>query len=132
MQNNARKYAVNLLSGWLTAIQQQNKAIRRKNKLINRLRREVEATKKQRDYFEQSHLMTLKEINGLRDEHKDKLTEANNAAEEVIDSLKIMLHEVGGCDSENDYHKGHDKAVDEMQLWMVENIPNFKEKLCTK
>jgi len=39
----------------------------------------IKELEKQRDYFEQSHLMTLKEINGLHEElqkHKDALLEA--------------------------------------------------------
>lgn len=58
---------------------------------------------------------------------EDRLAIANEAAEEVIRTLKFMLDEVGGCDADDDYHKGYDKAVDEMELWMIENIPNFKE-----
>ena len=58
---------------------------------------------------------------------EDELAQAKSDAEDVIEALKHMLKEVGGCDAEDDYHKGYDKAVDEMELWMQENIANFKQ-----
>ena len=42
MDNSAHKTALRLLRGWLTCIKQQNKAIRRKNRLIKRLRKELD------------------------------------------------------------------------------------------
>lgn len=69
-----------------------------------------------------------KKLSDDLDEAEDKLSTLETLNEDICDSLKLILHNVGGVNAEDDYHKGYDSAVDEIELQIIANIPNYESK----
>ena len=58
---------------------------------------------------------------------EDKLSTLETFNEDICDSLKLILNEVGGVDAEGEYHKGYDAAVNEIELRVIANIPGYED-----
>ena len=81
------------------------------SEMLSTIKRELTQCQKDKDELRES-----------LDDESEKLSEYEND----MDTIKTILHEVGGCDGEEGYAKGWDKAVNEIEKQMIEHLVHFK------
>lgn len=111
-------------AAYAATIERQDIERQKQNIKINKLKQKLESRKyqtitqleKERDYFESSHLMTLKEINGLHEEiaKLEKVVEAAKA-------LQNLKHHKVLNGKDNYYLKNKEKAWDNLELELHHN-----------